>query len=143
MDDVLQWEKKVMRVIYFYKKWVFKDLPITPEPYGRKPVALFGWYSTSATIDVQGEFIVASNKLENYSGYVFNPAKLPNSDHHVVLSANGNVFISFIVIGDEITFTEVKELKGIKIINISGTWMHCFAVSDSGQVYENDSISLY
>lgn len=50
----------------------------------------------------------------------------------VVLGENGQVFMSDAEVKN---FHEVEELRYKKIINLSGTCYHCFAVSSDGSVF--------
>ena len=52
-------------------------------------------------------------------------------DFFVILSSNGQVYKT----SAEMKITRVNELQRINIIDISGTFEHCFAISDDNRVF--------
>lgn len=108
---------------------------------GHNPVALFGGYSIAAAIDSNGEIIIIANPLSPQF------ISLPGGEKSVQiacgnkylysLSASGHVYMSHRKSdSDEFEpFTEVNELKKVKIIQISGTFNHFFAISTDGVTY--------
>ena len=54
----------------------------------------------------------------------------------IVLSSNGRVFSSNVTGGSSaLSFSAVKELENQKIVFVSGSYQHCFAVNKEGRVF--------
>lgn len=114
----------------------------------RHPIALFGGSHLSAAIDSEGAvLLITESVLRNFSSKI-ECIQLPRGekavsvaccdDFFLVLSMNGHLF-ECSADDEEITFSEVVDLAGIKIVEISGSHHHCFAVSKDGVVYGRGS----
>lgn len=114
----------------------------------RQPVSLFGGYENSAAIDSQGAIIFIPDYESSFESFnsLFEPSFLPDDqkavnicccdDFVVALSENGRVFFSELPEnGNKLSFSIVKELEGEVIADISGTCLHCLAVSKAGKVF--------
>lgn len=103
------------------------------------PVSLFGGHSHSASIDDKGMIIfINDTKVEINS--------LPDNDkatcisfcsnHIFVVGSNSRVYVSEINKSvTKLNFKIVKELEGKNIVDVNGTFNHCFAVSKEGKVF--------
>lgn len=111
---------------------------------GRKPVALYGGQETAAAIDSEGAALLMTKSIFKTDGFKPLVATLPNNEKikyvccckhfFVVLSNSGKVFISTKK-GGYNNFVEQTELSELKVVQISGTLEHCFAVTSEGTVY--------
>lgn len=114
----------------------------------RKPIALFGGWINSAAIDTEGDVIIITYSpcSSNVDGQI---NFLPGHERAVcvaccwgfilALSTSGRVFMCSLIVHSFSQFTEVTELRGIKIIHVSGTYDHCLAVSEDGRVFGRGS----
>lgn len=127
------------------------DQPLLLNIENRNPIGLFGGRATCAAIDSEGKILFISKKILNSPKAVINPISLPNNEKSIyvaccigfviALSSNGKVYSSSLSKDGELTtkFMEVPELSGIKIIDISGSYEHCLAVSVNGKVFGRGS----
>lgn len=114
----------------------------------RQPVSLYGGYENSAVIDSEGGIIFIPDYESTFDNFtsLFEATFLPDDqkavnvcccDEFVVaLSDKGKVFFSDLPeSGNKLTFSIVKELESEVIADISGTCLHCLAVSEGGTVF--------
>lgn len=112
------------------------------------PVALFGGCKNAAAIDTNGSIILVYCQMINSNqDSLVHIINLPDNEKavsvaccdkfFVALSSSGRVYES--QMSDKPTFSEIEELKGVNIINISGLYDHCFAVSKEGRVFGRGS----
>ena len=121
-----------------YKETIFLNIG------KRSPLSLFGGYYTSAVIDTEGGVIIITDAVFDSPTSEVEFLSLPDcelavkaaccDDTVIVLSASGRLFECPSKARRK-PFSEVKELSGIKIKEISGTYRHFFAVSEDGQVF--------
>ena len=114
----------------------------------RQPVSLYGGYSNSAAIDTEGAIIAITKSLFDSPLNPVKAATLPGGEKavsvacckefYLALSESGRVFKSS---SSELSFEEVEELRDKEIVDISGTFSHCFAVCSEGEVFVYGSIS--
>lgn len=114
----------------------------------RKPVALFGGWINAAAIDVEGDVIIITYSpcSSDVDGQI---SFLPGHERAVcvaccwqyifALSTSGRVFSCSLIGHSFSQFTEVTELRGIKIVYVSGTYDHCLAVTEDGRVFGRGS----
>lgn len=114
----------------------------------RKPISLFGGWINSAAIDTEGDVIIITYSpcSSNVDGQIM---FLPGHERAVcvaccwkfiyALSTSGRVFVCSLIVHSFSQFTEVTELRGIKIVHVSGTYDHCLAVSEDGRVFGRGS----
>lgn len=106
------------------------------------PVALYGGENHSAAIDSEGQLILIPNDFASEPEYELPAMKLPNNEkaisiaclekYIIVLTSSGKLFISPT---EDYSFSEVKELSKVNIVQISGVMLHCLAVSNDGRVF--------
>lgn len=105
----------------------------------RNPIAIFGGEGISAAIDSEGAiiFIFNSNiiKVTHLPGNEKAVSVACCNNFTIVLSSNNYVFYSEIKKNKDIDLQKVTELEHTEIVNISGTFNHCFAVSKDGKVF--------
>ena len=112
------------------------------------PVSLYGSIYYAAAIDDEGSIIIIPSYeiLENSPSQQIESNPLPNNDKAVsvafcqnfifALGISGSVYMSEIEeTENKLNFSLVNDLKNNKIIEISGTSWHCFAVSEDGLVF--------
>lgn len=116
------------------------------------PVALFGGSTIAAAINSDGEIMIISEAVNDNPDELIETIQLPRNekaisvacckDFIIALSENHQVFFLNLIESDDgsdsstdLQFTPVKELKKTKIINISGTTGHCFAITEDGRVF--------
>ena len=110
----------------------------------RSPMSLFGGSITSAAIDTEGAVIIITASVFKSPTSEVECLTLPGGDRAVkaacgddtviALGESGRVFECSMKAAKK-SFSEVGELSGIKINEISGIYRHFFAVSDVGQVF--------
>lgn len=114
----------------------------------KNPISLFGGYSYAATINSDNSITFIPESVREYPLNDLESYRLPDNQEPVsiacccyfiyVLSSTGRVFASEINSESEFTeidFYEVPSLKGKKILEISGTWDHCFAINENYKVF--------
>lgn len=108
------------------------------------PVAIYGGDCTAASINSDGS--ITFIPYRNRRSMLLEQSHLPDNDEAIcvacckeviyVAGSSGNVFKSKIPKkGNKLNFTLVESLEGKKITEVSGTNLHCFAVSDDGRVF--------
>lgn len=125
-----------------------KESPLFLNIENSKPVSLFGGYTNAAAIDDNGSIILIPENIRYSPSNELQSFCLPDNEKAVsvaccnsniyALSSSGKVYVSETDPDceyAELCFEEVEELDGIKITEISGTFNHCFAVSENGKVY--------
>lgn len=108
-----------------------------------KPLALFGGCKNSAFIESNGGIVFIPESHKESPDALLSPYYIPTAEKAVsvacchefivVLGEKGNVYHSPFVDGQKLTFSIVSELKNV--VDISGTFKHCFAVNDKGEVF--------
>lgn len=129
-----------------YKK--NNGVPLFLDIGGRKPIGLFGGESKSAAIDSTGAIIIITESLFDSPAPVPQIIELPGNEQAIslaccnyfiaALSSTGHLYLSAIEDKDNNIFSaflEVPTLSGIKIAHVSGSFEHCFAVSEEGKVF--------
>lgn len=109
------------------------------------PIALFGGRKIAAAIDDKGDIIAITGAVilsEDHKGEIIS---LPNNEKAtfvsclektlIILSNEGKVYEYNIGNTGEKEVEEIEELKEIRIKTLSGTWRHCLAVTEDGEVY--------
>ena len=109
------------------------------------PIALFGGRKMAAAIDDKGDIIAITETTilsEDHKGEIIS---LPNNEKAtfvsclektlIILSNEGKVYEYNIGNSGEKEIEEIEELKEIRIKTLSGTWRHCLAVTEDGEVY--------
>lgn len=141
------------RLIYFYHNRN-KNFPLVLNLQDHYPIAIFGGKMRAAAIDEKGGIFVITNEVFNDNKKPLPRFTLPDGEKAVsvaccdkfliAISASGRIYGQGIIseTSDENDngrnyeeFQEIKELCGVKIIDISGTLNHCFAVSQNGRVF--------
>ncbi|KAK8894663.1 hypothetical protein M9Y10_023100 [Tritrichomonas musculus] len=111
----------------------------------RSPLSLFGGRYTSAVIDTEGAVSIITDSVFNSPTTELEFFNLPGNekavkaacgdDRVIVLSESGRVFECSLKATKK-SFSEVTgELSKVKIVEISGTTNHFFAISDKGKVF--------
>lgn len=110
-----------------------------------RPVSLFGGSTNAAVVDEKGSFMFFP---DNSSNLADNPehVSLPNGERTVsiaccqkfivVVSSSSSVYYS--EINDKPTFVNLRKIESLQnqqIIDVSGTFDHCFALSKDGRVF--------
>ncbi|KAK8892675.1 E3 ISG15--protein ligase herc5 [Tritrichomonas musculus] len=110
------------------------------------PTAIYGGYFNAAAVDSEGSIIFIDFKKIQFSQTAKIDSKsLPSNEKAVklacckdfiyALSSTGHVYRSPNFDLSQIIFEKVDELFEKKIIDISGTFWHAFAVSNEGKVF--------
>lgn len=109
----------------------------------RIPISLYGGRIDSAAIESEGGIIFIPGENSEILKSVFVPTFLPGGEKAInvaccdkyifALSSSGRLYQSFS--RPDLEFSEVTELNGIVITDISGTWFHCLALSKNGRVF--------
>lgn len=119
-------------------------IPLFLDTKNMNIVALYGGCKNAAAIDSNGSIIIIYCQLINTEPEsMVHITTLPDNEKAInvaccdksiyVLSSNGRVFESPAI--NVPKFSEVSELNGIEIANISGIYNHCFAVTKDGRVF--------
>lgn len=137
----------IRRLAYSYNNIQTAD-PLFLNFEGSNPVSLFGGHSTAAAIDADGSiiFIPECSEVENLASSRFERSRLPDGEAATIVafcgesvyavSSNGRVFESKTPEeGNSLEFSPVESLNGEKICDMSGTYYHCFAVTENGCVF--------
>lgn len=123
----------------------------TPAPLflnlnGRNPTKLFGGHKVSAAIDTEGSILIFTEDIFQNPEKAIEPFQLPGDlvpikvgccDTRIIaLASNNEVFeLDLSVAEKDRKFQRLMELDRIKIIDISGTFEHAFAVCEDGRVF--------
>lgn len=109
---------------------------------GRIPTKIFGGNQTAAAIDQEGGIIMIAKSASIDPEQEIETVFLPNkekvcsiaclNDSFVISSSSGTIYD--VKVGKTV-FNPIKELEGIKIDSVSGSYEHCFALSEDGKVY--------
>lgn len=112
-----------------------------------KVTSLYGGCVNAAAIDDKGSILFIGSSAEELERKTLEKSILPGSDEKAVcvaccndfifvLSQNGHVFVSPVNSKSLILeFVAVDELNNVDIVQISGTFGHCIAVSREGSVF--------
>lgn len=110
-------------------------------------MSLFWDFTNAAVIGKDGSIIFIPKTVRKCPEKQLEPFFLPDKDKAVCLACCGRYIFSVGLSGrvfeydlteiknDKLCFTEVKSLKNIKICEVSGSYCHCFAVSEEGKVF--------
>lgn len=114
----------------------------------RSPLSLYGGPSTSSVIDTEGSVIIITNSIYDSPNSEVECLSFPDGEKAVkaafidesliVLSESGRVFECSLEAVNK-SFSEVIELRGTKITEISGTFEHIFCISNKGQIFGRGS----
>lgn len=126
-------------------KGINRNSPLFLNIGDRNPISLFGGYFNAAAIDSEGAILFVNYRKVNISpSQKIEPAFLPEGEKAAKLAcckdvifcitSSGRLFQSFTSC-QKLAFSEVTDFSGLKIIDISGSFWHCFAVSDEGRVF--------
>lgn len=121
-----------------------ESFPLFLDTKNLNPVALFGGCKNAAAIDSDGSIIIVLCQLiKTQPDSMVHITTLPDNEKAVsvacgdqfflALSSSGRVFES--PVSDQPKFTEISELQGKEITNISGVYDHYFAVTKDGRVF--------
>ena len=133
-------DPSLLALAYAVRKTIFLNIG------KRSPLSLFGGVTVSAAIDTDGSVIIITESVYDSPESEIEIAKLPPGEKAVkaacgkksviVLCESCRVFeCSLTSKTNNNTFSEVKELAGKKINEISGTCDHFFAISEDCQVF--------
>lgn len=134
------------RLVYSFKDILDDHQPLFLNTKSRFFTSLFGGCNASAAIDKEGLITVINWNHQNSISDLYESYRLP-SEKKATMIAFANEFI-FALDSDgslfeakksKLNFKEVDELKGIKIVDISGKYNHAFAVSNDGNVFGRGS----
>lgn len=117
---------------------------------GHNPVKLFGGDEAAAAIDAEGSIIIITESVIKSPSNIIEALSLPGGEKAsslacckksvIALSCSGRVFGCDLINGGKPSpFTEVADLAGKGIVQISGSREHFLAVSSSGKVFGRGS----
>ncbi|KAK8840455.1 hypothetical protein M9Y10_030660 [Tritrichomonas musculus] len=112
------------------------------------PVSLFGGFSSAASIDSEGSiiFVTLSSELNQ-----FERNRLPGNDDAVCVACCVDSVFAVGLSGqlfeakpsrhknNKLAFRAVESLEGIKMKEVVGSYLHCFAVTEDGRVFGRGS----
>lgn len=129
---------------YSYSK-IETDFPVILNTEDFNPIALFGGEYNAAVIDSDGAIIYIPYQLRNFTESKLKRIFLPGGGKAVkvacctnstlALDSNNKIFI----LENDLKFNVVEPFRMTKIVDICGTWNHCFVVSEEGKVFGNGS----
>lgn len=134
--------------VYYNKNDGF---PIFLDMGNKCPIALYGGYKNSASINKDGSICIINKSVYERPANSPHIASLPNNEKSIniaccdrfiiALSSTCKVYLSSISInGDTMSpFEEISSLKEIRIVQISGTFDFCLAVSDNKRVFRYET----
>lgn len=109
------------------------------------PVAIFGGYINFAAIDTEGRIIFIYDSISKLKKELIPSYNLPNGEKAVsvaccetiyfILSSSGKLFQFKFYNMKKFKIEPVKELREIKIVQISGTYCHALALTEDGKVF--------
>lgn len=137
------------RKLAFFSEKTKSKTPIIASTGLHRPVSLFGGRSTAAAIDSEGGIFLLRSEEFGSSQVTVPRATLSDDDaavsiacclrEYYAVGSSGKVYVSpsesFFGTSLEINFTIMSELNGISIKEVSGTQLHCLAVSFDGRVF--------
>lgn len=113
--------------------------------HGRTAVSLFGGYSAAVVIDKEGSIIFLEKGTLSKEDQDVEPQTLPNGEmpidvaiireHVFVVGSLGNLYHFRISNGKLGSCFKVTELIGETIVSVTGSFHHCFAITDEGKVF--------
>lgn len=137
-------DKSSTKVAYSFCS-IESKFPLFLNTENLNPVALFGGCKNSAFIESNGGIVFIPESHRKWPDSLLKPYYLPTAEkavsvgccheYVIALGEKGTVYYSPFVEGQKLTFSVVSELSGIKIIDISASFKHCFAVTESGEVF--------
>lgn len=126
-------------------KQIYTKSPMILKTGNLNPAALFGGFYHSAAIDSDGSIIFVPSSIGLEPTLKIESFPLPDGEKAVSvaclyyfmfsLSESGRVYMSKINGTRKLDFSVVEELAETKIVDISGTYRHCLAVSEDGRVF--------
>lgn len=138
--------KKVQKRLAYASKQMKCFSPLFLPTGDMNPIALFSGFFYSVAINDDGSIIFVSPMINDYlhkSSLVL--SRLPDDDCAVCVAccydfiytvgSSGRVYVSKPENQWKLTFSVVKELEGMVIKAVYGTYLHCFAVDESGRVF--------
>lgn len=140
--------KDETRLVYSFQNMIDQH-PLFLNTESHHFISLFGGCNQSAAIDTEGLITVINWHRQPSISALYASYRLPSGEKAVMiafanefifaLDSNGCIFEAKNRTKSKLTFSEVNELKGIKIIDISGKYNHAFAVSEDGKVFGRGS----
>lgn len=107
------------------------------------PIRLFGGNKISAAITTDGSILLITEDVFNSPTTPIKSLTLPTNskaisvaccnDFVIALDIDGHTFINYM--NSSSGFSQISELNNKKIVDISGSFEHCFAVSEDGTVF--------
>lgn len=136
------------RLVYSFKD-ILDQYPLFLNTESRHFISLFGGCNESAAIDTEGLITVINWSHQPSIPDLHESYRLPSGERATniafangfifALDSNGRIFEAKNRTRSKLTFSEVNELKGIKIVDISGKYNHAFAVTEDGKVFGRGS----
>ncbi|KAK8892053.1 hypothetical protein M9Y10_029275 [Tritrichomonas musculus] len=118
------------------------DHPVFLDTDGYFPLALFGGCQTSAAITKEGAILMINSSIFETESFTPKILNLPKNEKPIyvacldksllILSSTGQVYTCNNL--NELQIVKVKELSKIKVVQISGTKKHAFAITEDGKV---------
>lgn len=138
--------KKVKNRLAYASKQMKDFSPLILRTGDMNPIVLFSGFFYSVAINDDGSIIFVSPMVNDYlhkSSLVV--SHLPDDDCAVCVSccydfiyivgSSGRVYVSKPGNEWKLTFSVVKELEGVVIKAVYGTYLHCFALDENGRVF--------
>lgn len=131
---------KATNLVYTYRY----RTPLFLNINGRIPKSLYGGKETAAVIDTEGSVLIITKTILSSPKNSIEPTFLPENEKAVKVACLDDTILA---LGDsgrlfEYTlnypgrqFVEVKEVKGQKFVDVSGSLFHSIAVSKNGEVF--------
>ena len=124
--------------------YIKTDTPLFLNTGKSNPVALFSGFTKAAAIDSDGKVLFDLHTFSEKRTTQLEAVSLPDGDKAVKVACCS---VSFFVLGlsgrlfevepdeFELEFNEVEELHGEKIVDVSGIYDHCLALTENGTVF--------
>lgn len=160
-------KKSDQTLLAYSHKYIKTEFPLFLNIGHSTPVSIFGGYSNAAAIDSDGNIIFIPESIVESPTTQIKAIHLPDGEKTVSIAccnefivavgSSGRVFVSKTGQSNDeedeedenenlnddgsikLNFSVVKELEGIKIVDVCGTSFHCFAISDDGRVFGRGS----
>lgn len=137
------------RLAYTYRN-IKTTTPLFFNIGNSNPVSLFGGFYNSAAIDSEGSIIFIPQSIHISPSMQFERTRLPNNSRAVsvaccndiiyAISFHGQLFESEIPSeGNKLNFIQIESLKETKFFEVSGTFTHCFAITEDGRIFGRGS----
>lgn len=123
------------------------ELPLFLNLGERNPIALYGGHTTAAALCDDGSAFILTEGMFRTPNQIPPILVLPNNEKiisvgcmeelFIVLSESGKLYkyVLPLVMPQFPPLTEIEDLKGIRIVQLSATAAHCLAVADDGRVF--------